>query len=134
MAKQNVAPLIQRGQEENGTSTYTIVVYNSEMSGSEIISRCTGFQWDQHNAVKNWERHQTSVPECEEVFFNSPLVVQDDPKHSRREPRFYCLGQTDAGRPLFVVFTVRGTLIRVISARDMSRKEKEVYRRHEQEN
>jgi uncharacterized DUF497 family protein len=101
--------------------------------GSEIISWCTGFQWDQHNALKNGERHQASIPECEAVFFNSPLVVQDDPEHSQREPHFYCLGQTDAGRPLFVVFTIRGTLIRVISARDMSRKEKEVYRRHEQE-
>jgi uncharacterized DUF497 family protein len=100
-----------------------------EMAGSEIVSQCTGFQWDEHNVVKNWERHQASVPECEEVFFNIPLVVQDDPKHSQREPRFYCLGQTDAGRPLFLVFTIRGTLIRVISARDMSRKEREVYQR-----
>ena len=103
------------------------------MSGSEILSRCTGFQLDRHNAAKNWERHQASVSECEEVFFNVPLIVQDDPKHSQREPRFYCLGQTDARRLLFVVFTIRGTLIRVISARDMSRNEREVYRRHDQE-
>jgi len=103
------------------------------MSGSEIVSRCTGFQWDQYNDVKNWERHQASVAECEEVFFNIPLVVRDDPKHSQRESRFYCLGQTDADRSLFVVFTIRGTLIRVISARDMSRKEREVYRQYEQE-
>jgi uncharacterized DUF497 family protein len=74
-----------------------------------------------------------SVRECEEVFFNTPLVVQDDSKHSMREPQFYCLGQTDAGISLFVVFTTRGTLIRVISARDMSRKEREFHRRHEQE-
>ena len=112
---------------------YTMVVYRNAMPGSEIVSRCTGFQWDQHNEVKNWERHQASVAECEEVFFNVPLVVQDDPKHSQREPRFYCLGHTDAGRLLFVVFTIRGTLIRVISARDVSRKEREVYRKYEQE-
>jgi uncharacterized DUF497 family protein len=99
------------------------------MPGSEIVSRCTGFQWDRHNAVKNRERHQVSVPECEEVFFNVPLLVQEDSKHSQREPRFYCLGETDAGRSLFVVFTIRGTLIRVISARDTSRREREVYRR-----
>ena len=99
------------------------------MPGTEILSRCTGFQWDRHDAGKNWVRHQVAVPECEEVFFNNPLVVQEDPKHSQREPRFYCLGQTDAGRPLFVVFTIRGTLFRVISARDMSRKEREVYQR-----
>ena len=102
------------------------------MSAFEILSRCTGFQWDRHNAARNWERHHASVPECEEVFFNVPIVVLDDPKHSQREPRFYCLGKTDAGRSLFVVFTIRGPLIRVISARDMSRKEREVYRRHDQ--
>jgi uncharacterized protein len=71
------------------------------MSGSEILSRRTGFQWDQHNALKNSERHQASVPECPEVFFNIPLVVQDDPKHPQREPRFYCLGRTDAGSGRF---------------------------------
>jgi uncharacterized DUF497 family protein len=101
--------------------------------GSEIVSQCTGFEWDKYNAAKNWETHQTSVAECEEIFFNVPLIVQDDSKHSQREPRFYCLGQTDAGRQLFVVFTIRGTRIRVISARDMSRNEREVYRGHGQE-
>ncbi len=117
----------------NFTPKPSIDVYYSyiriEMSGPafEVVSRCTGFQWDQHNSLKNWERHQVSVPECEGVFFNIPLIVQEDPKHSQREPRFYCLGQTDAGRPLFMVFTIRGTLIRVISAREMSRKEREVY-------
>ena len=98
------------------------------MQAPAILSQCTGFQWDEHNEAKNWESHQVTMSECEELFFNAPLVVQDDPRHSQREPRFFCLGQTDAGRLLFVVFTVRGTLIRVISARDMSRKEREVYR------
>ena len=98
------------------------------MPEAGILARCTGFQWDRHNAGKNWERHRVAVPECEDVFFNAPLVIREDAKHSQREPRFYCLGQTDAGRLLFVVFTIRGTLIRVISARDMSRKEREVYR------
>jgi len=102
------------------------------MSGSEIVSRCTGFQWDEHSEVKVWKRRQAFVAECQEVFFNIPLVVQDDPKHSQGKPRFCCLGQTDAGR-LFVVFTIRGTLIRLISARDMSRKEREVYRKYEQQ-
>ena len=101
------------------------------MSVSELVSRCTGFQWDRHNVAKNWEGHRTTTSECEEVFFNLPLMVQDDSKHSQKEPRFYCLGQTDAGRPLFVVFTTRGTLIRVISARDMSRKEREAYQSHD---
>ena len=65
--------------------------------------------------------------ECEEVFFNRPLVIADDEKHSAAEERLYALGQTDAARLLFVVFTMRGRLIRVISARNMSRNERKVY-------
>ncbi len=89
---------------------------------------CAGFEWDEHNATKNWEAHRVSGKECEELFFNSPLVVKDDPRHSIQEPRHYALGQTAAGRLLFVAFTIRGDLIRIISARDMSRREREVYR------
>lgn len=59
--------------------------------------------------------------------FNQPLIAAPDVAHSQEEPRFFSLGQTDAGRLLFLVFTLRGTLIRVISARDMSRKERKVY-------
>jgi hypothetical protein len=50
-----------------------------------------------------------------------------DEKHSQQEARFYALGQTDAGKHLFVVFAIRDDLIRVISARDMNRKERKVY-------
>jgi uncharacterized protein len=65
--------------------------------------------------------------ECEEVFFNQPLIVAEDQKHSQHEPRYYLLGETDVGRQIFVVFTVRNKLIRVISARDMSKKERSAY-------
>ena len=65
-----------------------------------------------------------SVPwECEQAFFNVPLIVADDLVHSTVEPRYYVLGQTDAERRLFIVFTIRKRRIRVISARDMSPKE-----------
>ncbi|MBI4875310.1 MAG: BrnT family toxin [Acidobacteria bacterium] len=97
------------------------------MADFELFRWCTGFEWDEHNSQKNWEKHKVAVRECEQVFFNVPLVVEADPRHSQREPRFYCLGRTDSGRLLFVVFTARGRLIRVISARDMNRKEREVY-------
>ncbi|HEV2148549.1 MAG TPA: BrnT family toxin [Longimicrobiaceae bacterium] len=60
-------------------------------------------------------------------LFNQPLVVAEDVAHSQQEDRFYALGHADGGRMLFVVFTLRGALIRVISARDMSRKERKVY-------
>jgi uncharacterized DUF497 family protein len=87
----------------------------------------TGFQWDQGNLEKNWLKHGVSPLECEQVFFNQPLVVVPDPKHSEREERFYALERTDTDRYLFVVFTVRGRKLRVISARDMNRKERSIY-------
>lgn len=89
----------------------------------------TGFEWDEGNAEKNWLRHGVSRGECEEFFFGAPLLVVADQGHSAAEDRFYALGQTDAGRGLFVVFTIRGALIRVISARDMSRRERKEYER-----
>jgi uncharacterized DUF497 family protein len=79
------------------------------------------------NATKNWPKHEVSQAECEQLFFNTPLVVAADPAHSGAEARFFALGQADGARLLLVVFTLRGTLIRVISARPMSRREREVY-------
>lgn len=98
----------------------------------DLLADCAGFEWDEHNTDKNWRKHRVSPEECEEVFFNRPLVVRGDTEQSKREPRYYSLGQTDSGRLLFVVFTVRGHLVRVISARDMSRKERAVYLSHEE--
>ncbi len=97
---------------------------------SELLKQCKGFQWDKGNSGKNWIRHQVSDTECEQVFFNKPLLVADDPKHSQAEKRWYALGRTDSNRLLFVVFTIRQNLIRVISARDMNKKERKTY--HEQ--
>jgi uncharacterized DUF497 family protein len=93
------------------------------------FATCTGFQWDAGNTDKNWERHQVSQGECEQVFFQRPILIAVDRAHSQREPRYAVLGQTAAGRLLTLVFTIRGTLIRVISARDMSRAERRRYER-----
>ncbi len=93
----------------------------------EILSRVEGFEWDKGNIKKNWERHRVTHIECEEVFFNKPLVVKGDEPHSRGEDRYYVLGKTDNERLLFVVFTIRSNKIRVISARDMSRKERRLF-------
>ncbi len=93
----------------------------------EQLTRATGFEWDAGNLEKNWRTHQVSAAECEQLFFNQPLVAAPDVAHSEQEARYFLLGQTDAARLLFVVFTLRGTRIRVISARDMSRKERKVY-------
>jgi uncharacterized DUF497 family protein len=94
---------------------------------------CTGFQWDEGNVEKNWVKHKVRQAECEEVFYSEPLLVAVDANHSQGEPRFYALGQTDEGRLLFVVFTIREKLIRVISARDVSRRERKEYERAQSE-
>lgn len=100
------------------------------MSGLDLIRSCIGFEWDDGNADKNWVLHRVKQQECEQLFFNRPLLVTDDVVHAVAESRWYSLGQSDAKRALFVVFTVRGSLIRVIFARDMTRREREVYRSH----
>ncbi len=89
-----------------------------------------GFDWNEANLAKNWEKHRVTPWECEQVFFNLPLVVAEDAAHSTVEPRYYGLGQTDVARRLFLVFTIRKRRIRIISARDMSVKERRKY--HEQ--
>ena len=76
---------------------------------------------------KNWIKHNISPFESEQVFFNKPLIIENDDEHSLTEQRFYALGQTDNRRMLFIVFTVRKSLIRIISARDMSKKERIIY-------
>jgi uncharacterized DUF497 family protein len=94
------------------------------------LRRCTGFEWDEGNSGKNWEKHRVSDGECEQVFFCQPLLALPDSSHSESEDRILVLGKTDSGRKLFVVCTVRGDLIRVISARDMTKREREVYFTH----
>ena len=93
----------------------------------EILSRFTEFEWDKGNRGKNWRKHQVSDTECEELFLNLPLIVSPDKTHSISENRYYVLGKTDNDRLLFLVFTTRGNKIRVISARDMTKKERGCY-------
>jgi len=99
------------------------------MADRDPLPGCTSFEWDEGNATKNWERHKVTQAECEEVFFLEPLLVSEDAAHSRKEARYYALGQTTAARKLFVVFTIRDDRIRVISARSMSRRERRIYER-----
>ena len=91
------------------------------------FSKLTGFDWDRGNREKSWHKHRVNFRECEEVFFNKPLLVHEDAGHSRKEARYYALGVTNNHRRIFLSFTVRGHLVRVISARDQSRKERTVY-------
>ena len=91
------------------------------------LENVIGFDWDDGNIYKNEEKHDVSWQEIEEIFFNEPLLILEDKKHSSIEQRCYCLGQTDDGIRLFVVFTKRDKKIRAISARRMTKKEKAVY-------
>ena len=92
------------------------------------LQRISGFNWDAGNARKN-EKHGVSTAEAEQVFFNVPLLLLEDAAHSQDEPRIHALGRTDDGRALHITFTLRQSdqLIRVISARDMHRKERAIY-------
>ena len=92
-----------------------------------ILDQFIGFEWDEGNRGKNWAKHQVSDLECEQVFFNQPLLVFPDERHSEEESRYYVLGRTDKGRRLFVVFTPRQNKIRVISGREMTKRERAFY-------
>lgn len=94
---------------------------------SNIINNCKGFDWDLGNIEKNQKKHDVSRWECEQLFFNEPLLIHIDERHSQSEPRHFALGQTDAQRLLMIVFTVCNNLIRIISARPMSKKERNYY-------
>lgn len=92
------------------------------------LNRITGFDWDTGNARKN-DQHGVTQAEAEQVFFDSRLLLVEDIQHSDDEKRFHALGATADGRRLHITFTLRAeeTLIRVISARDMHRKERNIY-------
>ena len=93
------------------------------------FDRIAGFEWDQGNNRKSADKHDVSQAEAESVFFNDPLIVAGDAKHSKQEQRFNALGKTAQDRLLHITFTLRenGTMIRVISARNMHRKERKAY-------
>ena len=91
------------------------------------IEKCEGFVWDDGNSNKNFYLHGVTDGECEDVFFNLPLIIADDKAHSAVEKRFFALGRTDTNRLLFIAFMVRNKLIRVISAREMTKSETRKY-------
>ena len=91
------------------------------------LDKITGFEWDEGNLYKNEKKHGLHWSTIEEVFFNQPLLVVEDFRHSQKECRCLALGKDNRGNRLSVVFTVRNGKIRVISARPMSRKERKVY-------
>ena len=96
------------------------------------LDACVGFDWDVWNAGKNWDLHQVTPEEAEEIFFHEPFLVAGNLRHSSGEKRYQGLGSTSRGRKLFVSFAIRRQLIRVVSVRDMNRREREQYERYEE--
>lgn len=92
-----------------------------------IFSQVKGFDWDDWNINKNIQKHDVGPFECEEIFFNEPLLIQKDKEHSKEEERFFAMGRTNNHRLLSIVFTIREDKIRIIMARDMTRKERIKY-------
>lgn len=90
------------------------------------LAQIEGFDWDKGNINKNLKKHKVTDKESEEVFSNAPFISEDI-KHSDKEERFHALGKTNKGRLLFISFTLREIdkkyKIRIISARDVNRKE-----------
>jgi uncharacterized DUF497 family protein len=93
------------------------------------LDQIAGFDWDDGNIRKTADKHDVSQAEAESIFFNDPLIVLGDARHSETEQRFNALGKTAQSRLLHIAFTLRqnGTMVRVISARDMHRKERKAY-------
>jgi uncharacterized protein len=93
------------------------------------LSHLAGFDWDDGNSLKSTEKHAVSQAEAEQVFADGRLMIADDVRHSQTEERYHAMGRTVVGRLLHVTFTLREnrTKIRVISARDMNRKERAIY-------
>ena len=94
-----------------------------------LLNSVHRFDWDAGNERKSHDKHGVSQSEAEQIFFNDPLLVLADPGHSEREVRWHALGKTNQDRVLHITFTLRdgNKALRVISARDMHRKEKAFY-------
>lgn len=93
----------------------------------EFFPDVIGFEWDDGNSDKNWLQHRVTRAEAEQVFLNRPLLLASSPGRTRVEVRYFALGRTGLNRHLAIVFAVRGALLRVISARPMSRRERRSY-------
>lgn len=96
-----------------------------------VLKGILGFEWDRGNQKKNEHKHGVASVECEEIFFNQPLIITEDSPHSQAEARYFALGRTHGKRLLALVFTIRKNMIRVISARPMSRKERKIYEKED---
>lgn len=96
------------------------------MASRFYFSKIEGFEWDKGN-LEHIKKHGVSYRECEQTFFNKPVIVNEDKTHSQTEERFRIYGQTNRKRLLFLIFTLRNNKIRVVSARDQNKKERKEF-------
>ena len=92
-----------------------------------VIKEPIEFQWDKGNISKNRKKHRVDENEAEEPFFDSKRKTFNDHVHSNKEERFRFIGKTKKGRLLFIAFTIRNKKVRVISARNINKKEVKLY-------
>lgn len=92
-----------------------------------VIKEPIEFQWDRGNIDKNQKKHEVSEKEAEEVFFDKNKIIYKDKFHSKTEDRYILIGKTNKKRLLYTVFTKRNGKLRIISSRDINRKEVKIY-------
>jgi len=85
------------------------------------------FEWDPDKDAANIRKHRVAFSEAATVFGDPLGLSAYDPDHSRQENRFITIGQSMFGRLLMVAHTDRGERVRIISARELTRKEREAY-------
>lgn len=93
----------------------------------QVFKNPLAFEWDEGNKDKNFVKHKVTNEECEEIFFDPKKKIAEDIFHSGKEQRNIVIGKTKLGRYLFLVFTIRNNKVRIISARDLSKKERFLY-------
>jgi len=98
------------------------------MKVSSLFSKVVEFEWDDGN-LEHIRKHRFNYKECEQVFYNKPILVSQDKKHSQVESRFRVLGKTKQERLTILVFTTRWGKVRIISTRDQSKKERSIYQK-----
>lgn len=98
-----------------------------EKEDGRMIKNVIGFEWDNGNKGKNFLKHSIKDEECEEIFFDYKKKILTDKIHSGKEERHILIGKTKKQKLIFLVFTIRKNKIRVISARDLNKKEYKLY-------
>ena len=94
----------------------------------DVLPDPISFEWDKGNSDKNLKKHKVTNQEAEEVFVNDPKFILSDEKHSsEKETRHMLWGRTNKKRLLTIIFTIRKEKIRIISCRDMHKKERREY-------